>query len=137
MKRPILILLACALLGITSCANLDNTPIIEEPFIDGVVTDIDENPIEHIQVTLEWAESNIKDTVYTSSEGKFHSIAHLSDGIDTELKITLEDIDGEEHGGEFEKSEKAIILFEADSLNKLDFSFLLNHATPLESNPQP
>ena len=88
-------------------------------------------------MTLEWAESNIKDTVYTSSEGKFHSIAHLSDGIDTELKITLEDIDGEEHGGEFEKSEKAIILFEADSLNKLDFSFLLNHATPLESNPQP
>ena len=137
MKGLFLITLASALAVIISCDNLGDDPVVEGPFINGLVTDIDENPIEHIQVTLEWLESNIKDTVYTSSEGKFQSLAHLSEGKDTELKVTLEDIDEEENGGTFEKSEKAIILFEADSLIKLDFSFLLNHATPSESNPQP
>ena len=145
MKRALIYILAA--FSAVSCASERFTPDPVEPLINGLVTDMDENPIEHIQVTLEWKEAGITEIVYTSSEGMFQSSAYLSEENDTEVTITLEDIDGGENGGTFEKSVKTITLIqeeltadpenpEAENPISLELFFHLNHATLSESNPQ-
>ena len=145
MKRALIYILAA--FSAVSCASEQFTPDPMEPLLKGLVTDMDENPIEHIQVTLEWKEAGITEIVYTSSEGMFQSSAYLSEENDTEVTITLEDIDGGENGGTFEKSVKMITLIqeeltadpedpEVESPVSLELFFHLNHATLSESNPQ-
>lgn len=107
------------------------------PSITGSVNDIDGNPIEHIQVTLEWGDKGITEISYTSSEGIFTADAYLSNKGETLVKITLEDIDGDENGGLFETLEENIVLFEEDLQNSvtgsgeinLEMAFHLNRAT--------
>lgn len=133
-----------ALLAAVSCST--EMMELETPGlpITGLVTDTDGNPIEHIKITMEWTEAGISESFYTSSEGTFFCESHLSEDGDTEILVTLEDIDGEENGGLFEKSVKVITLMKdeldkkADSEEKfrIEMTFLLTHATPSENIPQ-
>lgn len=108
------------------------------PVVTGSVTTEDGSPIEHIQVTLDWTDSGIKGTSYTSSEGIFTSSAYLSRKGETLLKIKLEDIDGKENGGLFETLEETLTLLEEEYAGhvtesgeiNLRMAFRLNRATP-------
>ena len=120
-----------------SCSSGEFIPDMTPPLITGYVTDMNDNPIEHIQVTIEWKEVGVTNIVYTSSEGMFQSDAYVSNEGDTEFTITLEDIDGGENGGTFEKSVEIITILQEELTEaNLDLFFHLNHATLSESNPQ-
>ena len=136
MKAAGIIGISLGLLAFAGCSDMGIRDESMGPLLTGSVTTQDGNPIEHIQVTLNWEEAGIKETAYTSSEGIFTSAAHLSKG-ETSLKIILEDIDGEENGGIFETLEETIILLEeeySESVTengevRLQMAFRLNHAT--------
>ena len=111
------------------------------PLLYGKVSDEQGNPIEHIKVTLEWNTSEVTDIKYTSGSGMFSSqIRAAENDSATTLKITLEDIDGNENGGLFETYTDNITLFETvmpdDSLNVINLDYRLNHATVSENIPQ-
>lgn len=111
------------------------------PFVNGTVTDMDGNPIEHIKIVLEWQENEFIDEVYSTSEGRFRSEEHMASEGPTRLKVTLEDIDGESNGGLFETYTETFIGYpdeeniEPESV-RFDLAFRLNRATASESSPQ-
>ena len=98
MKALRNIFMSLSLLAVAGCSNMSHEMMGSGATLTGSVTDTEGNPIEHIQVTLEWSEIGIKDIAYTSSEGIFKSQAYLPTKGDTSVKITLEDIDEEENG---------------------------------------
>lgn len=127
-------------LGLLALAGCSDMPIWDQgmgPLLTGTVTDQDGTPIEHIQVTLNWNDSKAKEISYTSSEGIFISSAHLSQRGETSLKITLEDIDGEENGGLYETLVETITILEEEKSENvtengeinLQMAFRLNRAT--------
>lgn len=127
-------------LGLLALAGCSDMPIWDQgmgPLLTGTVTDQDGTPIEHIQVTLNWNDSKTKEISYTSSEGIFISSAHLSQRGETSLKITLEDIDGEENGGLYETLVETITILEEEKSEhvtetgeiNLQMAFRLNRAT--------
>lgn len=98
-----------------SCAKADqeNTDIFS--VIKGRVTDADENPIEHMEVTIEISKRTAQKTVYTSSDGTFMiDITNREARQMKSLSITLKDIDGEENGGLFETKTEEIFIYEED-----------------------
>lgn len=137
MRTSVIIFILSVLISAASCTNGEWGYSGLGPSVTGCVNDIDGNPIEHIQVTLEWEGKGIKDISYTSSEGIFKSEAHLSNKGETMVTITLEDIDGDENGGQFETVVENIVLFEEDLQNSVTDSgeinlgmvFHLNRAT--------
>lgn len=133
------------ILTVTSCmADMgmeDRVEVGEMPLLHGKVSDEQGTPIEHIKVTLEWNNSEVTDVKYTSGSGMFNSQIRTSENESaTTLKITLEDIDGEENGGLFETYTDNITLFETvmpdDSLNGIYLDYRLNRATVSENTPQ-
>lgn len=54
-----------------SCAKADQENADIFSVIKGRVTDADENPIEHMEVTIEISKRTAQKTVYTSSDGTF------------------------------------------------------------------
>lgn len=137
MKALRSILMSLSLLAVAGCSNMSHEMMGSGATLTGSVTDTEGNPIEHIQVTLEWSEIGIKDIVYTSSEGIFKSQAYLPTTGDTSVKITLEDIDEEENGGVFEVLTEIVTILEKDTENSitedgeinLQMAFHLSHAT--------
>lgn len=114
MKTGHIITMTASALLFCSCMNgMMNT---EGPshIIIGSVTTEEGNPIEHIQVTLEWHDMKKTEMVFTSSDGIFNSPAYISTDGETEVTITLKDIDEEENGGKFEESIKNITILEED-----------------------
>ena len=84
--------------------------------IQGIVTDTDGNPINHIKVTLSTKDENSLISVYTSSNGEFAAEIELDDKDESNtLTIILEDIDKEENGGLFETLKDQIVILEDDS----------------------
>ncbi len=133
MKR-ICILTALTLLASCSAEPSDKAQDVPD-VIAGVVLDMDENPIEHIRISIKG-----NDTVetFTSSEGRFRHEIRMPHPEETmTLILTLEDIDGEENGGLFEGHSESI-LFEKqnDQPTELNLVFHLNHATASENSPQ-
>ena len=110
------------------------------PAITGTVKSDDGLPIEHIMVTAEWEGDRHKDIVYTSSEGKFTIAVHEEFiGTECSVNLTLEDIDGIENGGEFEKINDQIMLFEEDenySSDSISLDYQMSRATHEENSPQ-
>ena len=106
MKALRNIFMSLSLLAVAGCSNMSHEMMGSGATLTGSVTDTEGNPIEHIQVTLEWSEIGIKDIAYTSSEGIFKSQAYLPTKGDTSVKITLEDIDEEENGGVFRRKNR-------------------------------
>ena len=137
MKALRNIFMSLSLLAVAGCSNMSHEMMGSGATLTGSVTDTEGNPIEHIQVTLEWSEIGIKNIAYTSSEGIFKSQAYLPTKGDTSVKITLEDIDEEENGGVFEVLTETVTILEKDTENSitedgeinLQMAFYLSHAT--------
>ena len=71
--------------------------------LNGIITDkATTNPIQNIQI-IRKIDSKYEDTAYTNAEGKYEFYRIFSENNTFFLKI--EDIDGEENGGEFETQE--------------------------------
>lgn len=117
-----------------SCAKADqeNTDIFS--VIKGRVTDADENPIEHMEVTIEISKRTAQKTVYTSSDGTFMIDINNREARQMKsLTITLKDIDGEENGGLFETKTEEIFIYEEDLAELpviLDLDFRCSLAIP-------
>ena len=134
--RHIIPMVASALIF---CSCMDGKMDTEGPdhIILGTVTTEEGTPIEHIQVTLEWHDAKRTEMVFTSSDGIFNSPAYISTDGETEVTITLKDIDEEENGGKFEESIKNITILEEDIAEpeesgkpvSLELAFHLTHAT--------
>ena len=145
MKSRNLIYLSGVALMLSSCMASDMTmnPDMNEelgPAITGTVKSEDGLPIEHIMVTAEWEVDRHKYIVYTSSEGKFTIPIHEElVGTECSVSLTLEDIDGIENGGEFEKINDQIMLFEEDenySSDSISLDYQMSRATHEENSPQ-
>ena len=114
---------ALGLLGFSSCEWLGiGLCMYGEPHADfkaiGTVTDSAGKPVEGIRVAVqqhrhyENSDSVIydqndwydNDTLFTDSNGKYELVRSVFDAPNR-VTIVFEDIDGEEHGGEFEKAE--------------------------------
>ena len=104
--------------------------------VRGLVTDTEGAPLNHIKVTLDCGAELGQTTVYTSMKGEF--LADINP--DTQLLvITLEDIDGEENGGQFEPMSDQITLLDEnpeDDQDIISLEYRLTHATASESSPQ-
>lgn len=134
--RHIIPMVASALIF---CSCMDCKMDTEGPshIIIGSVTTEDGTPIEHIQVSLEWHDAKSTEMVFTSSDGIFNTPAYLSPDGETEVTITLKDIDEEENGGTFEESVEKITILEEDIAEpeeagkpvSLELAFHLTHAT--------
>jgi hypothetical protein len=78
--------------------------------------------------------------VYTSSEGKFSIPIHEDFiGKESTITLTLEDIDGIENGGEFDKISDQILLFpegEDYTSDSISLDYRMTRATREENSPQ-
>lgn len=135
-------LLFCAMI-ISSCAAMDMQPsqsmdIPGMRILEGKISDLDGNPIEHIKVTADMdIYMSVQEVKYTDSDGSFMIEINAGSSVPVTVTLTIEDIDGEENGGLFETMVDTITLFEengASSIARLDYR--LNHATASESTPQ-
>jgi len=80
--------------------------------LNGIVTDRANEPIPNIRVIKQNYDN---DTLYTNSEGKY-SFKFWNEVRFTHLKV--EDIDGEENGGEFRPFQLNVVFTEADLVKK-------------------
>ena len=138
--RLISALMGMAVLAV-SCMNMeammpeDSGHADHQHLIVGHVADTTGRAIEHIKVTLNWNDGAFSETQYTNSDGDFAAgIWNAEDETVKSLTITLEDIDGEENGGCFERLSETFTVFEDNSVTTLDFR--LSHATASENTPQ-
>lgn len=117
-----------------SCAKADQENADIFSVIKGRVTDADENPIEHMEVTIEISKRTAQKTVYTSSDGTFMIDINNREARQMKsLSITLKDIDGEENGGLFETKTEEIFIYEEDLAELpviLDLDFRCSLAIP-------
>lgn len=122
---------------ITSCsAAFDHADPGLTGTIQGLVSDMEGNPLNHIKVTFDCGPDAGQTTVYTSKKGQF--IAHLEPGVPV-MTIIIEDIDGEDNGGLFEKMTDKITLIDGDLDDKQDIIYLqyrLTRATSSENSLQ-
>ena len=102
-----------------SCMAMQYEPTMDNvapnPAIVGNVTDTSGVAIEHIKVTLDWNDGAFSETQYTNSDGVF--TAEIWENVEKavrSLTVTLEDIDGEENGGDFETEEVEVELTQTD-----------------------
>ena len=144
MKVSKFIYLSAAFL-LSSCMAMDalikpDAAMLMTPSISGTVCSDENMPIEHIMVTAVWGAGIHDDVVYTSSEGKFSiSIHEEIIGKESTITLTLEDIDGIENGGEFEKISDQILLFSEDedyTSSSISLDYQLTRATREENSPQ-
>lgn len=104
------------LLGFEACTGMENggeeygTPTVDFHVV-GQVTDAEGKPIEGIRVTTrgyyDFNDGTMEQTTYTDKEGRYATKEVKSIGIDPEMKVVFEDVDGEANGG----------LFAADSIS--------------------
>ena len=126
---------------ISSCAAMDMQPsqsmdIPGMRILEGKISDLDGNPIEHIKVTADIdIYMSVQEVKYTDSDGLFLIEINADSSVPVTVTLTIEDIDGEENGGLFETMVDKITLFEDNnSIARLDYH--LNHATASENTPQ-
>lgn len=116
-KTGIAFILSLAGLICCSCAMESDMGVENIPHVNGRVTDLEGNPLEHIKVTFEWGGADADPSiVYTSSEGIFNTefIECWDTAGGMTVTVTLEDIDGEENGGSFESSSDKMIIYRED-----------------------
>ena len=146
MKAANILSLIVFCLAMSSCSMaMDMAPDMnpEDPLINGTIegriSDEEGNPIEHIRITVDWnTAEQLQEIKSSGSDGSF-SISTFNLGYTDPVTITLtmEDIDGEENGGLFEKIVDTITLFDENSNNaNAILDYRLTHATASESNPQ-
>ena len=137
MRQISIILSATSLWLMSSCMAMD-PGIMETDTINlnGMVTDDEGNPINHIRVTLEWADPAFSPlVVYTSTNGEFYAdLDFYYLRYPTTVLIGLSDPDGPENGGEFAAKTDEITIHEAGPLEPI--TYRLTRATASESSPQ-
>jgi hypothetical protein len=103
--------------------------------LNGIVTDDEGNPINHIRITLEWDDQAFSPlTVYTSTDGEFSAdLDYYYLRYPTTVLIEISDPDGPENGGEFASKTDAVTI-EAGPLKPITYQ--LTRATASESSPQ-
>lgn len=122
--------------------GMDSTPSDTDrlPMVNGIVTDEDGEPIEHIKVTLDWGGFSLPDVVYTSSDGIFRAKARVTTDTSIEMTLTFEDIDGEENGGLFDTLTDVVTLYSKDTDDdmpvRFDLDYRLTLSTASENTPQ-
>lgn len=80
-----------------------------------VVEDEQNNPIDHIKVTLNHESFESPYISYTSSRGRMNTILDIPDDeFPIIIDIMIEDTDGEENGGQFESVSDRISILEDD-----------------------
>ena len=88
--------------------------------IKGTITDSSNKPIKAIRIIRERYYEDKNDTLYTNSEGRYsiklYEEYHIGSGMPINLKIN--DIDGEENGGEFVSTEIDVKFTGADLVKK-------------------
>jgi putative lipoprotein (rSAM/lipoprotein system) len=82
--------------------------------IKGVVTDISREPIKNIRIVKQGGFSESGDTLYTNPQGKYTFNFWGWHGV----HLKVEDIDGEENGGEFLPREFDVQFSDADIVKK-------------------
>ena len=90
--------------------------------VKGIVTDEDGNPIKNIKASMKEEYSDERGSIYfpldstmTDAHGQF-TIDNLRDGYLGHHKLILEDIDGEENGGEFQSDTLSLNDLEAKQI---------------------
>ena len=119
MRKPIIkffdkiILLLLGFSGaMYNCGGMYGEPSADYE-IKGIVTDKENaQPIKNIRVIHQ----RYRDTIYTNAEGKYAFI-YKGDLLD-QLNLKVEDIDGEENGGEFETKELDVMITISDRVKK-------------------
>ena len=109
--------------------------------VQGLVTDMEGNPIEKIRITIELNNGGSPLTSYTSSDGRFIcDMPYSATEENTVLKIILDDIDGEENGGLFASRNDQITIIEDENTSSpivIDLPvYRLSRATASENIPQ-
>lgn len=145
IRRIIQAAASVSALMLSSCMDMDSLPDFNNdldlgPGLAGSVYSVDGLPIEHIMVTVCWG-NGIEDAVeYTSSEGIFNvAIPEEFVGREHTISLVLEDIDGIENGGEFEKITDQIIIFPNDkeyTSDSISLNYQMTRATLEENSPQ-
>ncbi len=133
-----------SVMAISSCSamdfeNEDYLPSDDGPglFINGIVYDSEDNHIEHIRVTLDWNNGNEKAVKYTASDGSFTAeLPRESYHEGMSITITLDDIDGDANGGQFNSLTDNIVYGSGDKPIET-LIYRLNRATPSENSPRP
>ncbi len=106
-------------------------------FVGGTVYDTDNNEIEHIKITVDWGKGLEPSVNYSASDGGFAIEVPKNMLNDTfEFKITLEDTDGEDNGGQFETITDKVIYNSGEDSPASSLVYRLNRATASESSPQ-
>ena len=137
MKRISTILGIMSLWFLTSCMAMDSGIMRTDTInLNGIVTDDEGNPINHIKVTLEWDEASFSPlSVYTSTNGEFYAdLDFYYLRYPTTVSVELSDPDGPENGGEFVAKTDEITIHEAGPLEPITYQ--LTRATASESSPQ-
>jgi len=92
--------------------------------IKGIATDeTNSQPIQNIRVIRQIYE-NFGDTLYTDSEGKYaFEFQEFPPSPESTFHLKIEDIDGEENGGDFGTKEIDVTITKADQVKKGDGSW--------------
>ena len=137
MRQISIILSIISLWLISSCMAMDSGIMGTDTIsLNGIVTDDEGNPINHIKVTLEWDDDYFSPlSVYTSTKGEFHAdLDFCSLRCPTTVSLVLSDPDGPENGGEFETSTFEYTINEEGPVSQI--TYRLTRATASESSPQ-
>ena len=115
-----IILLLLGLSGIFYACAKYGMPV-DDYEIKGTITDSSKKPIKNIRIIREKFDYERRaDTLYTNSEGKYsiklYEEYYINSGKPIHLKI--DDIDGEENGGEFVSTEMDVKFTSADLVKK-------------------
>lgn len=143
MRKTISYMLLLAML-FSSCSDVNPDIQLQGQqmaVVQGTVTDLNNNLLEHIKITVSTGVGVNTQTHYTSSEGKFHcEIPFEMISGQVSLNILIEDIDGEKNGGCFETRSDTVTIYEDDEMNYpiiIDLpTFRLNPSTASESTRQ-
>ena len=130
MKTRLLTLIAVLGLGSCTTDKFDINDVTPDNFtgIAGKISDSEDNPIEHIKVTIS-IDGYEPISAYTSSEGIFTiSLEENMSGI-SQVNITIEDIDGDENGGHFASKTDTIQIDETTDRLRLSLDYRLTPAT--------
>ena len=130
MKTRLLTLIAVLGLGSCTTDKFDINDVTPDNFtgIAGKISDGEDNPIEHIKVTIS-IDGYEPISAYTSSEGIFTiSLEENMSGI-SQVNITIEDIDGDENGGHFASKTDTLQIDETTDRLRLSLDYRLTPAT--------
>jgi len=114
-----IILLLLGLSGIFYACSKYGMPA-DEYELKGSVTDSSNKPIKNIRIIRERYYEDRNDTLYTNSEGKygFRIYGDYSHYSGQPIHLKIDDIDGEENGGEFVSTEMDVKFTDADLVKK-------------------